>query len=59
MFESLTQKLLSSLRSIGSRTRLTEDVVDEVCRQLKTSLLEADVNVKVAKDFIDSVRKKP
>lgn len=58
MFESLTQKLLTSLRSIGSRTRLTEDVVDEVCRQLKTSLLEADVNVKVAKDFIDSVRKK-
>ncbi|NBV49835.1 signal recognition particle protein [bacterium] len=37
---------------------LTEDVVDEVCRQLKTNLLEADVHVKVAKDFIDGVRKK-
>ncbi|NBW98738.1 signal recognition particle protein [bacterium] len=58
MFESLTQKLLVSLRSIGNRTRLTEDVVDEVCRQLKTNLLEADVHVKVAKDFIDGVRKK-
>ncbi len=58
MFEQLTQKLLTSLRTIGARTRLTEDVVDEVCRQLKTNLLEADVNVKVAKDFIDSVRKK-
>lgn len=58
MFESLTQKLLVSLRSIGHRTRLTEDVVDEVCRQLKTNLLEADVHVKVAKDFIDGVRKK-
>jgi len=58
MFETLTQKLLASLRSIGSRTRLTEEIVDEVCRQLKTNLLDADVNVKVAKDFIDAVRRK-
>lgn len=58
MFENLTQKFLASLRTISGRTRLTEDVVDEVCRQLKTNLLEADVNVKVAKDFIDSIRKK-
>jgi len=58
MFESLTQKLLTSLRTISGKHRLTEEVLDEVCRQLKTNLLEADVNVKVAKDFIDSVRKK-
>jgi len=58
MFENLTQKFLSSLRTISGKTRLTEEIVDEVCRQLKTNLLEADVNVKVAKDFIDSVRKK-
>jgi len=58
MFESLTQKLLTSLRTLSGKHRLTEEVLDEVCRQLKTNLLEADVNVKVAKDFIDSVRKK-
>jgi signal recognition particle subunit SRP54 len=58
MFENLTQKFLASLRTINGRTRLTEETVDEVCRQLKTNLLEADVNVKVAKDFIDAVRKK-
>lgn len=58
MFESLTQKLLTSLRTLSGKNRLNEEVLDEVCRQLKTNLLEADVNVKVAKDFIDSVRKK-
>lgn len=58
MFESLTQKLLTSLRTLSGKNRITEEVLDEVCRQLKTNLLEADVNVKVAKDFIDSVRKK-
>jgi signal recognition particle subunit SRP54 len=58
MFENLTKKLLESLRTISGKSRLTEEVVDEVCRQLKTNLLEADVNVKVAKDFIDAVRKK-
>ncbi|NDG27280.1 MAG: signal recognition particle protein, partial [Proteobacteria bacterium] len=58
MFENLTKKLLASLRTVSGNARLTEEVVDEVCRQLKTNLLEADVNVKVAKDFIDAVRKK-
>jgi len=58
VFESLTEKLLHTLRTLSGKTRLTEDVLDEVCRQLRTNLLEADVNVKVVKDFVDSVRAK-
>lgn len=58
MFESLTEKLLATLRTISGKTRLTEEVLDEVCRQLRTNLLEADVNVKVVKDFVQSVREK-
>lgn len=58
MFESLTDKLLSTLRTISGKNRLTEEVLDEVCRQLRTNLLEADVNVKVVKDFIETVREK-
>ncbi len=58
MFESLTDKLLETLRTISGKNRLTEEVLDEVCRQLRTNLLEADVNVKVVKDFVESVRGK-
>lgn len=58
MFESLTEKLLGTLRTLSGKSRLTEEVLDEVCRQLRTNLLEADVNVKVVKDFIESVRQK-
>jgi len=58
MFESLTEKLLETLRTIHGKTRLTEEVLDEVCRQLRTNLLDADVNVKVVKDFVQTVREK-
>lgn len=58
MFESLTEKIIGTLRTLSGKTRLTEEVLDEVCRQLRTNLLEADVNVKVVKDFVDSVRQK-
>ncbi len=56
MFESLTEKLVQTLRVISGKNRLSEELVDEACRQLRTSLLEADVNVKVVKDFVASVR---
>lgn len=58
MFESLTEKLLVSLRTLNGKTRLTEEILDEVCRQMRTTLLDADVNVKVVKDFVDTVRTK-
>jgi signal recognition particle subunit SRP54 len=58
MFENLTEKLIGTLRALSGKTRLTEEVLDEVCRQLRTHLLEADVNVKVVKDFVQSVRQK-
>src|SRR6476469_3772785 len=58
MFESLTEKLLGTLRTLSGKTRLSEETLDEVCRQLRTNLLEADVNVKVVKDFVQSVRQK-
>lgn len=58
MFESLTEKVLASLRTLSGRVRIGEDALDEVCRQLRTSLLDSDVHVRVAKDFVEAVRKK-
>lgn len=56
MFESLTEKLVQTLRVVSGKNRLSEELLDEACRQLRTSLLEADVNVKVVKDFVSQVR---
>lgn len=56
MFDSLTEKLVQTLRVISGKNRITEEVLDEACRQLRTSLIEADVNVKVVKDFVAQVR---
>lgn len=58
MFENLTEKLIETLRTLNGKTRLNEEVLDEACRQLRTNLLDADVNVKVVKDFVQSVREK-
>jgi signal recognition particle subunit SRP54 len=58
MFESLTDKLIQTLRTVSGKSRLTEEVLDEACRQLRTNLLDADVNVKVVKDFVQAVREK-
>ncbi|MBI1859796.1 MAG: signal recognition particle protein [Deltaproteobacteria bacterium] len=58
MFDSLTEKLLGALRSFNGKSRISEEILDETCRQLRTSLLEADVHVRVVKDFVDAVRSK-
>jgi signal recognition particle subunit SRP54 len=58
MFENLTEKLIETLRTLSGKTRLSEEILDEACRQLRTNLLDADVNVKVVKDFVQSVREK-
>lgn len=58
MFESLSEKILLTLRGLSQKTRLTPEVLDEVCSSLKTNLIDADIHVKVVKDFIQSVREK-
>ncbi len=58
MFESLTEKLVQTLRVVSGKNRLSEELIDEACRQLRTTLLEADVNVKVVKDFVAQVRQR-
>jgi signal recognition particle subunit SRP54 len=58
MFESLTEKLGGILRSLTGRGRLTESNIAEALEQVRTALLEADVNYQVARDFIEEVRTK-
>ncbi len=58
MFESLSDKLKKTLKNLRGEGKLTPEHVDVALREIRMALLEADVNYKVAKDFIDSVRAK-
>ncbi len=56
MFESLTERLQEVFDQLAGRGKLTEDDVDKAMREVRMALLEADVNLKVAKDFIARVK---
>jgi signal recognition particle subunit SRP54 len=58
MFNALTEKLNSILTQLRRRGALTENDLDEGLRQVRLALLEADVNYKVVKRFIDDVKQK-
>lgn len=54
-FEGLSDKLTAAFKKLRSKGRLTETDVKEAMREVRLALLEADVNYKVAKDFIVTV----
>jgi len=58
MFENLTNKLQAVFQRLGKRGILRESDVDEVLREIRLALLEADVHYKVVKDFIARVRER-
>jgi signal recognition particle subunit SRP54 len=56
MFDSLSDRLQGVFRSLRGEARLTEQTVEAALREIRMALLEADVNFKVVKAFIDRVR---
>ncbi|MES2854939.1 MAG: signal recognition particle protein, partial [Bdellovibrionota bacterium] len=58
IFDSLSDKLLGSLKKLRGQSRITEDNIQDAIKEIRLSLLEADVNFKVVKSFIDSVKEK-
>ncbi len=56
MLDSLSTRLQTIFDRLGGRGRLTEENVQEALREVRVALLEADVNFKVVKTFIDRVR---
>jgi signal recognition particle subunit SRP54 len=56
MFETLSDKLSGSLRKVRGRGRLTEENVSKTLNEVKMALLEADVNFRVVKAFLRSVK---
>lgn len=58
MFSNLADKLQNTLKQLRGKGKLNEKDVDAAMRQIKLALLEADVNFKVVKDFIASLRER-
>jgi len=58
MFDSLSSRLQDVFQSLRGEVRLTPDHVETALREIRLALLEADVNFKVVKAFIDRVRDK-
>src|SRR5499433_2997611 len=58
MFEALSDKLKKVLKDLRGQGRLTEAHVEAAMREIRIALLEADVNFKVVKSFVDKVKEK-
>jgi signal recognition particle subunit SRP54 len=58
MFEALTDRLQGVFKDLSNKGRLTEEDVDAALREVRLALLEADVNFKVARDFVRRVRER-
>jgi signal recognition particle subunit SRP54 len=56
MFDSLSNRLQDVFRTLRGEARLSESAVDAALREIRLALLEADVNFKVVKAFVDRVR---
>ncbi|HKX49169.1 MAG TPA: signal recognition particle receptor subunit alpha, partial [Candidatus Binatia bacterium] len=58
MFEALSDKLKKVLKDLRGESRLSPEHLDLAMREIRIALLEADVNFKVVKDFIERVKSK-
>src|SRR5882672_11460330 len=58
MFDSLIAKLENTFKNLRGLGKISEDNVSDALREVRRALLEADVNFKVARDFIERVKAK-
>ena len=58
MFDALSDKLKKVLKDLRGESRLTSEHLDLAMREIRIALLEADVNFKVVKGFIDRIKEK-
>ena len=57
-FESLTERLSGIFKKIRGQARLTESNMEDMLKEIRVALLEADVNYKVVKEFTNNVKEK-
>src|SRR5579863_3406002 len=58
MFDTLSDRLEGVFKRLKGQGRITERNIEDALREVRLALLEADVNIKIVRDFIEHVRKK-
>lgn len=58
MFDNLSDKILASLKKVRGQSKISESNIEDTLKDIRLSLLEADVNFKVVKSFIERVKTK-
>jgi signal recognition particle subunit SRP54 len=58
MFQSLSDRLSNSLRSVSGKAKLSDENIQQTLREVRMALLEADVALPVVKDFVEAVRQR-
>lgn len=58
MFENLSDKIMASLKKVKGQNKISESNIEDAIKEIRLSLLEADVNFKVVKSFIEKVKAK-
>ncbi len=56
MLDTLSEKFSDAFRSLQGKSKISEENIEETLKQVRTALLEADVNFKVVKEFVEKVK---
>jgi signal recognition particle subunit SRP54 len=58
MFENISERLQKAIKNIRGYGRITEENIGDILREVRLALLAADVNYKVVKDLLITLKKK-
>ena len=56
MFDTLSEKFANAFKYVQGKSKISESNIEETLKEVRTALLEADVNFKVVKDFVNAVK---
>ena len=57
-FDSLSERLNKAMRNVAGKGRLTDANMEDMLKEVRLALLEADVNYRIVKDFLNEIREK-
>ena len=57
-FDSLSDRLNKALRNVAGKGTLTDNNMEDMLKEVRLALLEADVNYRIVKEFLDEIRTK-
>lgn len=58
MFDTLSEKFANAFKYVQGKSKISEENIEETLKEVRTALLEADVNFKVVKEFVSAVKEK-